>query len=78
MSTLKKHGLERFTPVDEHGKGEKFDPNRHEATFQVPQADKEDGTVFHVQQKGFILNGRVLRVSNFVDEYLLRCEKTNL
>lgn len=60
LQTLKKHGLERFDPSVE---GEKFDPNKHEATFQVPQPDKTDGTVFHTQQKGFALNGRVLRVS---------------
>ncbi|KAJ8611596.1 hypothetical protein MRB53_037899 [Persea americana] len=56
MNTLSKHGLERFDP-----NGEKFDPNRHEATFQTPQEGKEDGTVFHTTQKGFLYNGRVLR-----------------
>lgn len=60
METLKKHGLERFDPSE---KGEKFDPNLHEATFQTKVEDKEDGTVFHTQQKGFVLNGRVIRVS---------------
>jgi len=60
MSTLKKHGLERFDPSAE---GLKFDPNVHEAVFQTPQPDKEDGTVFHTQQKGFLLNGRVLRAA---------------
>ncbi|KAF2741060.1 GrpE-domain-containing protein [Polyplosphaeria fusca] len=60
MQTLKKHGLERFDPAVE---GEKFDPNVHEAVFQTPQPDKEDGTVFHTQQKGFKLNGRVLRAA---------------
>jgi molecular chaperone GrpE len=60
MQTLKKHGLERFDPSENK---DKFDPNLHEATFQAPQPDKEDGTVFHTQQKGFLLNGRVLRVS---------------
>ncbi|KAF2796834.1 mitochondrial co-chaperone GrpE [Melanomma pulvis-pyrius CBS 109.77] len=58
MQTLKKHGLERIDPAVE---GEKFNPNIHEAVFQTPQPDKEDGTVFHTQQKGFMLNGRVLR-----------------
>jgi molecular chaperone GrpE len=58
MQTLKKHGLERFSP-----EGEKFNPNEHEATFMSPQAGKEDNTVFHVQQKGFKLNGRVLRAA---------------
>ena len=58
MNTLKKHGLERFDPSVA---GEKFDPNIHEAVFQTPQPDKEDGICFHTQQKGFMLNGRVLR-----------------
>lgn len=63
MQTLKKHGLERFDPsVNE----EKFDPNLHEATFQTPVDGKEDGTVFMTQQKGFVLNGRVLRVGFFL------------
>ncbi|KAF2479052.1 mitochondrial co-chaperone-like protein GrpE [Neohortaea acidophila] len=58
MQTLKKHGLERFDPSE---KGEKFDPNKHEAVFQTPMKDKEDGTAFHTQSKGFLLNGRVIR-----------------
>jgi molecular chaperone GrpE len=60
MSTLKKHGLERFDPSE---KNEKFDPNVHEAVFQTPMPDKEDGVCFHTQQKGFLLNGRVLRAA---------------
>lgn len=60
MDTLKKHGLERFDPVEA---GEKFDPNKHEAVFQAPQKDKGDGEVFYTQQKGFLLNGRVLRAA---------------
>ncbi len=58
MQTLGKHGLERFDPMRQ-----KFDPNVHEATFMTPQPDKEDGTVFHTQQKGWMLNGRVLRAA---------------
>ncbi|KAI0385359.1 GrpE-domain-containing protein [Hypomontagnella monticulosa] len=58
LQTLAKHGLERFDP-----NGEKFNPNEHEATFMTPMPDKEDNTVFHVQQKGFKLNGRVLRAA---------------
>ncbi|KAG8626284.1 hypothetical protein KVT40_005229 [Elsinoe batatas] len=60
MSTLKKHGLERFDPSET---GEVFNPNKHEATFMVPQAEKADNTCFHTQQKGFTLNGRVLRAA---------------
>ncbi|RSL51659.1 GrpE protein mitochondrial [Fusarium duplospermum] len=58
MNTLKKHGLERLNP-----EGDKFNPNEQEATFMAPQPDKEDNTVFFVQQKGFKLNGRVLRAA---------------
>lgn len=54
--TLKKHGLEKIDPM-----GEPFDPNHHEATFEIPQPDKEPGTVFHVQLPGYTLNKRVLR-----------------
>ncbi|KAL2073575.1 hypothetical protein VTL71DRAFT_10901 [Oculimacula yallundae] len=60
MNTLKKHGLERFDPsVD----SEKFNPNEHEATFMTPMQGKEDNTVFLTQQKGFKLNGRILRAA---------------
>ena len=58
MQTLKKHGLERFDPD-----GDKFDPNLHDATFMTKMEGKEDGSVFEVIQKGFTLNGRVVRVS---------------
>ncbi|AET41616.1 mitochondrial nucleotide exchange factor MGE1 Ecym_8338 [Eremothecium cymbalariae DBVPG len=54
--TLKKHGIEKLEPL-----GEEFDPNKHEATFEVPQADKKPGTICHVQQIGFTLNNRVIR-----------------
>ncbi len=58
MQTLKKHGLERFDP-----NGDKFNPNEHEATFMTPMKDLEHNTVFNTQQKGFRLNGRVLRAA---------------
>lgn len=58
LNTLAKHGMERFDPAETAAK---FDPNLHEASFQAPQPDKEDGTVFHTVQKGFSLNGRVIR-----------------
>ena len=54
--TLEKHGIQKIDPM-----GEQFDPNQHEATFEIPQPDKEPGTVFHVQQPGYTLNSRVLR-----------------
>lgn len=54
--TLKKHGIEKLDPI-----GEQFDPNKHEATFELYQPEKKPGTIFHVQQVGFTLNDRVIR-----------------
>ena len=61
MSTLKKHGLERFDPME--GEGRKFDPRLDEATFFTKVEGKSDGDVFHTQSKGFLLNGRVIRAA---------------
>lgn len=54
--TLARHGIEKVDPI-----GQPFDPNQHEATFEIAQPDKEPGTVFHVQKNGYTLNSRVLR-----------------
>ncbi|KIW58522.1 hypothetical protein PV05_03033 [Exophiala xenobiotica] len=61
MSTLKKHGIERFDPLE--GEGRKFDPNTDEATFFAKVDGKQDGEVFFTQSKGYKLNGRVLRAA---------------
>jgi molecular chaperone GrpE len=60
MQSLAKHGLIRFDPSE---KGDKFDPNVHEASFMTKMEDKPDGTVFNTIQKGYMLNGRIIRVS---------------
>lgn len=62
MQTLKKHGLERFDPSEP---GTRFDPRLHEATFQTSVEGKQDGEVVMVQQTGFMLKGRVIRVCIF-------------
>jgi molecular chaperone GrpE len=56
LGTLGSHGMTVVDPT-----GDKFDPNIHEATFEMAFPGKEPGTVFHVEQKGYLLNGRVLR-----------------
>lgn len=61
MATLKKHGLERFDPME--GEGRKFDPNTDEATFFTKVEGKQDGDVFFTQSKGYKLNGRVVRAA---------------
>ena len=54
---FKRHGLERINPENE----EKFDPNLHDALFQVPAPDKEPNTVMIVQSIGYSLQGRTIR-----------------
>ncbi|EXJ90836.1 molecular chaperone GrpE [Capronia coronata CBS 617.96] len=61
LNTLKKHGLERYDPME--GGGRKFDPNTDEATFFTKVEGKEDGEVFFTQSKGYKLNGRILRAA---------------
>jgi len=56
LKTLKRYGIEPYDPLNE-----KFDPNLHQANFQVPIPGKEPGTVFDVQKMGFMIKGRVLR-----------------
>ncbi|EFQ99251.1 grpE protein [Nannizzia gypsea CBS 118893] len=64
MNTLKKHGVVRFDPSEPvDGQPQKFDPSRHEALFMSPMEGKQDGDIMHVQNKGFTLNGRVLRAA---------------
>lgn len=54
---FKRHGLEPVSPE----MGEKFDPNKHEALFQVPVPDKEPNVVVDVQKVGYSLRGRTIR-----------------
>jgi molecular chaperone GrpE len=56
LKVLEKHGVRRFEP-----KGEKFDPNVHQAMFEVPDASSPAGTVVQVVQAGYMLGERVLR-----------------
>src|SRR5262249_47290462 len=56
LKVLEKHGVRRFEP-----KGEKFDPNVHQAMFEVPDPSTPAGTVVQVIQAGYMLGDRVLR-----------------
>lgn len=53
---LEKHNISRIEPL-----GEPFDPNQHEAVFEVPGSDYPAGTVAQVLQPGYLLNDRLLR-----------------
>lgn len=56
MSSLKKFNVEQLNPA-----GEPFDPQQHEAMSMVPAPDAEPNSVVAVVQKGYLLNGRVVR-----------------
>jgi molecular chaperone GrpE len=53
--------LERFGILPVDPEGEPFDPEMHEAISLQPSADAEPGSVLSVIQKGYSLNGRLLR-----------------
>ncbi|RNA05610.1 hypothetical protein BpHYR1_034897 [Brachionus plicatilis] len=59
LKIFEKHGLVQIKPTS----GEKFDPNLHEAIFQVPITNKESGTVAIVSKIGFKLHERVIRAA---------------
>ena len=53
--------LEKFQLVQIEPTGEPFDPQLHQAMTMVPNADMEPNTVMDTMQKGFTLNGRLVR-----------------
>ncbi|WP_404400862.1 nucleotide exchange factor GrpE [Pelagibacterium halotolerans] len=53
---LQKHGVK---PIE--AQGEKFDPHRHQAMFEVPDPSVPEGTVVQVMQAGYAIGERVLR-----------------
>ncbi len=57
---LKKEGLEAIP-----AKGEKFDPNLHEAALQM-ESDQPEGTILDEVNKGYKLNGKVIKYSQVV------------
>ncbi|SHO66094.1 molecular chaperone GrpE [Pseudoxanthobacter soli DSM 19599] len=56
LKGLEKHGVRKIAPS-----GQKFDPNLHQAMFEVPNAEVPNGTVVQVLQEGFVIGDRVLR-----------------
>ncbi|XP_021755662.1 uncharacterized protein LOC110720888 isoform X3 [Chenopodium quinoa] len=53
---FRKAGVEKYESIDEQ-----FDPNRHNAVFQVPDNSKPPGTVAVVLKAGYMLNDRIIR-----------------
>ena len=56
MKVLEKNGVTKFSP-----QGEKFDPNVHQAMYEVQDSDVPAGHVAQVIQAGYMLGDRVLR-----------------
>jgi molecular chaperone GrpE len=56
LKVLEKHGVKKFDPL-----GEKFDPNLHQAMYQVPDPSRPAGTVAQVVQPGYMIGDRMLR-----------------
>ncbi len=56
LLAFKKHGIEKIDPL-----GTSFDHHLHQAMFEVDTSDQPAGTIVHVLQPGYQLNGRLLR-----------------
>jgi len=56
LKSLEKNGVKKFSP-----EGEKFDPNVHQAMYEVPTSDLPPGQVAQVIQAGYMIGERVLR-----------------
>ncbi|GJP51136.1 hypothetical protein CLOM_g10302 [Closterium sp. NIES-68] len=56
LQVFQQHGMERHDPL-----GHAFDPNLHNAVFELDDPSKEPGTIAHVLKVGYTLHGRVVR-----------------
>lgn len=61
LDVLKRFNVEQVDPV-----GEPFDPQLHQAMSMIEAPDSEPNTVLDVMQKGFTLNGRLIRAAMVV------------
>ena len=56
QSRLARHGVKKMEP-----QGQKFDPNMHEALFEIPDETVPAGTVLQVVEAGYTIGERMLR-----------------
>ena len=56
LKSLEKHGIKKLDP-----QGQKFDPNLHQAMFELDDPTVPSGTVVQVLQSGFVIGDRILR-----------------
>jgi molecular chaperone GrpE len=57
LKVLDKHGVKKFEPQ----KGDRFDPNLHQAMYELPDPSQPAGTVAQVVQPGYMIGERMLR-----------------
>ena len=58
LNVFQRHGIRKIEAV-----GQKFDPNFHQAMFEVPTSEKPPGTVMQELQSGYAVGERCLRPS---------------
>lgn len=56
LKVLEKHGVRKLDPA-----GQRFDPNLHQAMYEVPDAAVPSGQVVQVIQAGYMIGDRILR-----------------
>lgn len=56
LAALERHGVKKMEP-----KGGKFDPNFHQAMYEVPNPEVANNTVVEVVQEGYVIGERVLQ-----------------
>jgi molecular chaperone GrpE len=56
QKALEKNGIRKIEPM-----GEKFDPNLHQAMYEIPDPSVPSGTVVQVVQPGYVIGERILR-----------------
>lgn len=56
LSALERHGVKKLDVM-----GKKFDPNFHQAMFEIPDTETPNNTVVKVVQDGYVIGTRMLR-----------------
>ncbi len=56
IGVFERHGIKKINPLHE-----KFDPNFHQAMFEIENGEVESGTILQVLQQGYIIHDRLLR-----------------
>ena len=56
LAIFERRGIKRIEPM-----GERFDPNFHQAMFEVANSGQPPGTIVQVLQPGYVIHDRLLR-----------------